>query len=342
MRISLPPHRYKDINRTKAFFQQTLEAMAALPSVQNSALATSLPFGGGPAARFEVIGGSGARTATASGTLIAVSDRFFSTLGVTLKRGRDFAASDSQGAAPVAIVNETLARRFLAGSEPVGQRLRLEDGAVVEIVGMAADISVTGRREVDPPVIYAPYGQHVSPEATALLLAPTEAIPALMEAAPGAIRQIDKDQPVTDVATLKQLKDRQMQIPRILTGLVASFGAMALLLALIGTYGLMSHAVTERTLEFGIRSALGATPSDVYRMVGKQGIWLCLAGLALGFIGAVALSRLLRGLLFGVPVQDLLSIAGMAAVLLVGTLSACYIPARRAARLDPATALRSD
>ncbi len=164
MRISLPPHRYKDINRTKAFFQQTLEAMAALPSVQNSALATSLPFGGGPAARFEVIGGSGARTATTSGTLIADSDRFFSTLGVTLKRGRDFAASDSQGAAPVAIVNETLARRFLAGSEPVGQRLRLEDGTLAEIVGMIADIRATGRRDAEPPVIYVPYRQHVASE----------------------------------------------------------------------------------------------------------------------------------------------------------------------------------
>ena len=341
LRLALPAAEHGGPADAGSFFHRALESVSALPGVQRAALSTALPYTGG--APFRRLYEPGASSQPVPAIVLAVSPSFFETIGVPVERGRAFTASDAKGAPMVAAVNRAFTRRLFSGADPIGQQLRVEgEPSGLEIVAVAGDWSPTARLQAEPLQVYVPFAQHPAREARLLLVAPASAIPSLMSAVRQAIRLIDNDQPVSDIATLESLRNHQLSVPRMLTGIAAGFGAVVLLLALVGTYGLMSFAVTNRTHEIGVRAALGATPSNIVRLIGKQGALLTLAGLVLGSAGAAAVARLLRGLLFGVPVQDYASLGAMALVLVAGSLAAAFIPARRAAALDPAAALRHE
>jgi putative ABC transport system permease protein len=251
----------------------------------------------------------------------------------------------------VAVVNEAFMRRFLAGEEPLGTRLRLEpailglegkDPLVVEIVGVSQNgRSVSPRPNDAAPQLYLSYLQCGFRDYYVCL---DSAVPpeSLGASARRAVRDIDKDLPVAAVQTLGAIRGRALSIPRVLTGVMMSFGLLALGLAVMGTYGLVAHSTALRSREMGIRMALGATRGNLLWLVLKQGMRLVIVGLLLGLAGALAISRLLQGLLFGVPTLNVASILGVGLLLLAVAFLACYFPARRAARIDPMVALRCE
>ncbi len=344
--ISLPRARYAQPDRVQRFFRQALQRLEILPGARSAALSSSLPFSGGsPARPFEIVGRSQADSVgQPAAQFVAVTEGYFRTLGFPLRKGRPFTAKDDDSSAPAAIVNESFVRRFLPNQEPLGQRLRLPPAAgapvVLEIVGVTGDLRAVGvNPEAAPALIYVPYWQNASPDVYVCLRAASDPMH-LAPDARAAIHSVDRDQPVSDLRTMEQVRARAFTVPRILTAFTSGFGLLALLLAVIGLYGLMSYSVTQRAHEIGIRTALGATPRDLLRLVLRRGATLTFSGLLIGLAGAILLTRLLRGMLFGVPAFDPALLAGVSALLLLVGLCACYFPARRAASADPAVALR--
>jgi len=348
MQVSLPRARYAQPDRVRTFFRQALQRLETLPGARSATLSSTLPFSGGsPARPFEIVGRSQAGSADRpSARFVVVTEGYFRTLGFPLRKGRLFTVRDNETSAAVAIVNEAFVRRFLPDREPLGQRLRTASEAgspvVLEIVGVTGDLKAVGPGpDAAPPLIYASSWQSASPSAFVCLRTASEP----MNLAPGAraaIQSVDKDQPVSDVRTMEQARDRVFSVPRILTAFIAGFGLLALILAMMGIYGLMSYSVTQRAHEIGIRTALGATPRALLGLVLRRGAVLTVTGLVIGLAGAVVLTRLLRGMLFGVPAFHPGLLAGVCALLLLVGLCASYFPARRAAAVDPAVALRCE
>lgn len=342
LRMSLPRPRYEDPQAALAFLRGALESVRALPAVEGCALVTALPFEGSASVRSfsfpENLSGE-----KSAAVFNAVTEGFLASAGIRVERGSSFENAGKQAAAFPAVVNPAFARRFFPGTDPFGRRLLIDGtSTTVEIVGVTAERQSSSRLGAEPPQVFIPFDQHPSREAALVVFAPSPAIPALKNAVAKAIRQLDRDLPVSNVMTLAELRDRHLSVPTVLAGLVGAFGVAAFFLSLIGIIGLVSHAAAERTREIGIRAALGAGKVDILRLIGRQGMRYAAAGLILGLAGTAALSRILRGILFGVPLEDWASIAATAVVLFAGTLAACYGPALRAASLDPAEALRHD
>jgi putative ABC transport system permease protein len=261
---------------------------------------------------------------------------------IPIVRGRAFTEHDKAGAAPVVIVNETLARKHWPGQDAVGKRIRLygplERAPWMEVAGVVEDV----RHALNEPVIpefYLPHAQ--DPWNAMALVARTNVDPASLAA---ALRQqvwsIDKDQPVFDVRTMQEVRSMSVTMYSFSSVMLGIFAGIALLLASIGIYGVMAFAVTQRTQEIGIRMALGARATDVLRLVVSHGMKLALLGIAIGLAGAWALTRFMAGLLVGVQATDLLTFAVVPVFLFIATLLACYLPARRATKVDPLVALR--
>jgi putative ABC transport system permease protein len=348
--ISLPPTRYSTAEKTQETCRRLLEGVGHLPGVRSAALATGLPYRGAGTVPFEIIGHAPARAGEQPRTqMVAASPDFLSTIGLGLLQGRGLKESDDSPTGLAAVVNETFVRRFLAGAEPLGTRLRLEpavlglegkDPLLAEIVGVSQNSrSVSPRPNDAAPQIYLSYlqcgfrGYYVCLDS---VVAPES----LAASARRAVRDIDKDLPVAAVQTLAAIRGRAFAIPRVLTGVMTVFGLLALGLAVMGTYGLVAHSTALRSREMGIRMALGATRGNLLWLVLKQGMRLVIVGLLLGLAGALAISRLLQGLLFGVPTLNIASILGVCLLLLAVAFLACYFPARRAARINPMVALR--
>ena len=253
-----------------------------------------------------------------------------------------FEPQDTLGSARVAIVSGVLARRYYAGS-PIGKRIRIGDEANpgppwMTIVGVAADAHMSATDREVRPAIYIPLRQEPM---RSMGLAVRTADPTRLTAAVlGAVREVDRDQPVYEVKTMEQLIDDDTTGLRFLAVLMSSFGALALALAAIGVYAVMSYAVTERTHEIGVRVALGARPRDVFGAVLLRGLGVTAAGIVLGTAAALALARLLANMIYGVSTTDVATFTGVAAVLALAALAASYLPARRALRVDPIAALR--
>jgi putative ABC transport system permease protein len=346
MRFNLPAQKYSRA-QIGVFNQQLRERLQALPGVRAVALSTDLPLSGNTSAGPIFLEGQTAVPADSEIRMYRhrVTPQFFSTLGIPLVKGRDFTAGDHAQAPGVVIVSEALARRYWPGENPIGKRLR-ETGSEdpwVSIVGVVADVKYRGLPQnpnADPDV-YFPLLQR--PNNNLSLVVRTEADPASLTAAiRGELQKLDPNLPVYGVTTMAQRVANQTTQARFSAWLLGIFGALALLLSAVGIYSVMSYAVEQRTHEVGIRLALGARAGDVLKLVMRQGMRLALLGLALGLSAALALTQLMKGLLFGVAPADPPTYAGIALLLTAVALLACWIPARRATKVDPLVALRCE
>ncbi len=347
--IALPQSRYAEPAQINNFYNQLLESVAHLPGVQAAAIAYDHPLQSNWIDAFSIEGQTSDQAiASASANFIPVSWDYFSTVGAHLASGRYFNAQDDQDHPGVAIVNEAFVRHYFPDGQALGRKLQLSAPARIwqnkrftslEIVGVAHDVKAAGLNAPSDPAYYVPAPQ--TPLQGMTLLVRTQGDPtALVPALRNAVLAIDPQQPIAAISTLEELVGQRIAQPRLNMLLMGLFGSLALLLAAVGIYGLLSYAVMQRTQEIGIRMALGAQVGDVLKLILKQGILLATLGVAIGLFGAFALTRLLRGLLFGVTPTDPTTFVAVSGVLIAVALFACYIPARRATKVDPLVALR--
>jgi putative ABC transport system permease protein len=341
----LLPGSYKAQQRV-AFFAEATSRIQALRGVRSASAVTFMPFGGiRPGTGFEVENRPKPAAGEAPSTEVrAIQPRYFATMGIPLLRGRDFSWQDNNPDRPVFIINQSLASRYWSNEDPIGQRITVDMGAKPmpgEIVGIAAD---SRDQKLDgaaaPTVFYAHPGL---PIGYMSFVVRTEGDPAAVaRAIPQIVHGLDPNQPVVDIRTMDQVLSRSVAAQRFQMLLLALFAAIALVLATVGIYGVISYTVAQRTNEIGIRIALGASRGDVLRMVLSQGGAIVLRGLILGVAGALALTRTVSGLLFHVKPADPLTLGGVVLLLTIAALTALAAPAHRASRVDPLQALRLD
>jgi putative ABC transport system permease protein len=276
-------------------------------------------------------------------TDVRVTDAgFYSAMGVPLLRGRNFNDSEVNEARRVVLINEAMARQHFPGEDPIGKRISVEmfeEPHPTEIIGIVGDVKHESLVQEVMPTVYFPYAELTYPFMT--LVIQTNGDPAQMSpAVQRELRALDPDQPVSDVRTMNQVMADTLGRARFNTLLLGLFAGLATLLSAVGIFGVMNYSVTLRTREIGIRMALGAQPARVLLLILRQGLLLTLIGIGIGLAGALALSRLMSSLLFGVEATDPTTFAVIVLLLAVVSLIACYIPARRAMRVDPLIALR--
>ena len=347
--ISLPQSKYGDAQRINAFYNQLIDRISGLPGVEAAAIAYDHPLQANWIDSFAIEGRpTPAAGESPSANFNPVGTDYFRTVSTQVVAGRQFMAQDDQDHPGVVIINEALVRRYFPGEKVLGQRLRLSPPARIwknqrltsfEIVGIARDVKSAGLNAESEPAYYVPATQSPLPDMTILVHTkddPAALVPALRN----AVLTIDPNQPVSNISTMEKIVAESIAQPRLSMTLMGLFGALALILAAIGIYGLLSYAVTQRTQEMGIRMALGAQVADVLRLVLKQGMMLVVVGEALGLIGAFAFTRLISSLLFGVTPTDAATFVAVSVVLAGVALIACYFPARRATKVDPLVALR--
>jgi len=341
----LPRARYPGPEQQERFYGEVLERLRANPAVEAAGAVSYAPLAGGDLIQsFDREGhASEVPGQSPSANYYAVTPDYFRALGIPLRRGRGFAETDGRGEGPVAIVDETFVRRFLPGEDPIGKRLRFgnDQERWREIVGVVGAVTHYSLERGTNAAIYEPYAQN--PMAEMSLVLRTRSDPAsLAAAAKAAVYSVDADQPVSGIRTMDSVLDAAVAPRRFPMALLAIFAGVAVLLSLVGLAGLVSYAVSQRTHEIGVRLALGAEASDIVRLVVGEGTRLALAGIALGLVGAVGLSRFAAALLFGVSAVDLETFAVVPLLLTLAALAASWIPARRATRVDPWKALRAE
>ncbi|HEX8179248.1 MAG TPA: ABC transporter permease, partial [Pyrinomonadaceae bacterium] len=345
MQLALTRARYPKEEQRTEFFRQLLDRVKAVPGVQTAGTISELPLSGQEQDTFFTIEGH-APAAPGSGDVTAnnrvVSPDYFRAMNIPLIRGRFFDDRDRAGAANAVLISETFARRFFAPNEdPIGKHLTIDFGQPWqgEIVGIVGNIRHTSLAQEPFREMYTSSWQTVPVSVN--LVVQTNGDPAQLTAAvKQQVQALDKDLPLYNVKTMTERVREAAAQPRFRTLLLGLFAALAVVLASVGIYGVMAYTVTQRTHEIGIRMALGAQTRDIVRLVVRQGMALGLAGLALGLVAAFALTRLLATLLYGVKATDLTVFAGTALLLALVALLACYIPARRATKVDPMIALR--
>jgi putative ABC transport system permease protein len=275
-----------------------------------------------------------------------VGGDYFRTMGIPLRMGRDFTAQDGEDAPLVGVVNESMVRQYFQNENPLGARIRWARGEGepqwITIIGVAGDVKHFGLNEAEEPAVYTPYAQSIHPwKRWMYLVVRSHADPsALTNMVKDKIWSVDNQIPVTRVQTMTEARAASVAGQRFNMLLLGLFASVALLLAAVGIYGVISYSVTQRTHEIGIRMALGAQTKDVLKMVLGRGLLLALIGVAIGIAGAFALTRVMASLLFGVSATDPATFASVALLLVFVALLASYVPARRAMRVDPMVALR--
>ncbi|HET9478480.1 MAG TPA: FtsX-like permease family protein, partial [Pyrinomonadaceae bacterium] len=320
------------------------ERVQTLPGVSSAGTVDILPLTGGNTTRFYIDGdpvpppGKEIEANTR-----VISDTYFQTLGVPLLAGRTFDQRDAPDKPSVIIIGKTIADRLFPGRDPVGKKIRYASIQVdpVEIVGVVGDVKITGLDEAIRPVLYYPYRQNAGPFANLVVRAHSDPR-ALTASIRSEIRNLEPDAAILNVNTMDQMiaQTPASFMRRFPALLISIFAIVALLLASIGIYGVVSYSVSQQTHYIGVRMALGASPADILKMVLKQGLVLALAGVAIGVVAALGLMRLLRTLLFEVSTTDVATFTVAAGGLFVVALVACYLPARRATKVDPLVALR--
>jgi putative ABC transport system permease protein len=342
--LNVPPSRYETKPELASFYRRVLERMAALPGVRSVALNDALPLSGANTQAPVAVAGRDLPPLSERSLALRhlVSPRMFATLGIRLLAGRDFEDRDNPETPHVVIINETMARQFFGRENPIGQKLVTGMGQIQsEVVGIVADYHSNDL--TSPPVAeyFLPILQR--PENFASLVLRVEGDPAAVAGATrAALKQVDAGLPLLNPQTMTALIAQTSADRRLVMVLLTIFAGLAVVLASIGLYGVMAYMVGQRTGEFGIRMALGAGPGAMQRMVVMQGLKLAAAGILLGAIAALGLTRLLQSFLFDVQPSDPLIYAGISVLIGIVAVCACWIPARRAARIDPLVALRAE
>lgn len=344
VKVSLPGSKYGEDHQRVGFFREALDRIRALPGVRSASAISFLPFAGlGAATSFTVVG----RPAPAAGespvTDVRVIDRnYFRTMGIELLRGREFTEQEAVEARHVVIVNEAMVRIYFPDEDPIGKKLiinMMDEPAPSEIIGIVRDVKHQGL-DVEPRAMT--YWPH--PELSysmMMIIVKAESDPmGLVAGVRREIQSLDRDQPIADVRTMEELISGSVAKTRFSMLLLTVFAGVALVLAAVGIYGVMSYSVSERTREIGIRMALGADSVSVLRLVVGRGMLLAAVGVVVGVAGAFALTRFMKSLLYEVSATDPVTFAGIAMMVAAVALVSCYIPARRATRVDPQVALR--
>jgi predicted permease len=360
MSVALPESHYPDAPSARSFFDRVLERVRALPGVRAAAVTSALSLGGGSWGKRISFGD---RAPASSGDDVptvgyrVVTRDYFATMGVGVRAGRVFDASDHAGSPGVAVVNETAARKFWPGGSPVGQTIWMGPPEALvasvnppgfrfprlRVVGVVADERFTGLDQPPADEVYQLTDQVTERASVMYVVVRSAGDPlALAAAVRREVRALDPYQPVAEVASMSDLVRRAMAPRRFSTSLVGAFAALALMLAAVGLYGVVSYSVAQRRREIGVRMALGASARSVLRLVAAQGLKPALVGAAVGLVGAMVLTRLMGSMLFGVAPSDPLAVLGAAALLAGVAALASVVPARRVLRVHPAEALRAE
>ena len=327
--------------RAQQYFRAAIDRARAVPGVDSATIASNFPLGGGlgrtvfPEGQDEASGYRGTLT-----QLNDVAPNFFQTLRIPLAGGREFTDADRKDTHQVAIINEAMANQFWPDQNAVGKRFHFfGETQLREVVGVVRNTIVNNIGEDPQPLAYLPLTQDFAPAVT--MQVRTSGRPeSVIAAVRSQVQSLDTNLALTNLNTIEELVDQGLWAPRVGAGLLAVFGALALLLAIVGVYGVLSYSVSQQTREIGIRMALGARTASVLALIVRQGMRLAFVGLALGLVIAFAGMRVLSSLLFGVSAHDPVTFAGVSFILATAAILGCYIPARRAAKIDPITALR--
>jgi len=339
------PDSYKEDPQVVGFFSQALEKVRQLPTVRSAGIINFLPlYGGmGSSTGFKILGQPEPPPGEGPGCDVRVVDaEYFPTMGIPLLRGRNFSRAELREPKHVILINDALARMYFSGTDPIGQRLDVlmfDTPQPAEIIGVVGNVRYDSLVDESPPAVYFPHPDLTYSFMTLVIRTdgdPTAIAPAVQR----EIRTLDPNQPVSDIRTMNQVMSEWVSRSRFNTLLLGLFAGLATLLSAVGIFGVMNYSVALRTREIGLRLAVGAQPRQVLLLVLRQGLVLTIVGVVLGLAAAFALTRLLSGLLFGVTAVDATTFTTISILLLMVSLLACYLPARRAMRIDPLRALR--
>jgi putative ABC transport system permease protein len=340
----LPSARYKEPAQINTFYEQLIAQVRNIPGVEAAGIGMSLPPNLLAISDTFTIEGAPPSATEPSSPVIIVSSGYFEALGIPLLAGRNFAETDRADKPLVVIINESFARRYFGQKSPVGKRMKTggperPNNPWMEIVGVVGDVKYGGLEVAAEPAYYEPY-QQVDWSETYIVVRSASEPRSLAAGVRQAVWSLDKDLPITNMRTMEDLLSESVARPRFRTFVFLVLGTLAIVLAVTGIYGVISYLVSQRTREIGIRVALGAQRRTVLSLIIRQGMSLALLGAVIGLMAAFVLTRLLRGLLYGVEATDPLTFASITILLLLVSLAACWIPARRAAKVDPLVALR--
>lgn len=343
MRINLPRNRYEDNPRAWGFYKRLVEEAGALPGIQAVAVTSGVPMGGGNTATQVQIEGKppAADGSNSSADWRIVSPGYFRTMGISL-RGREFDERDSEDSQPVTIISEEMARRYWPDEDPIGKPVMLFSlgRKTYTIVGVAGNVRSLGLDSDPAPMVYASTAVAATWNPMNLVIRTGGEPASQVSAVRSTLGSIDPNIPIYDIRTVDELLSNSLGSRRFTMFLLGTFAAVALLLACVGLFGVMAYLVSQRTHEIGVRLALGARPGDVFRLIIGRGMALASAGSALGLAGAWAIGRFLESMLYQIKPTDPITLASAPLVLLAVALLACYVPARRAMKVDPMAALR--
>jgi putative ABC transport system permease protein len=341
--INLPSTRYSDRAQVTAFYQELVRRVESLPGVEGVSLSNTMPLSANaPSDPLAIEGRPYTAASPTWAAWQAVMPNYFRTLGIPFIAGRDFIEQAASGDSGEAVINETTARLYFPNENPIGKRIALGGGPPwLTIVGVVKDTRQRGLESEPGPDWYFPYSRRPIRHASLLLRTSGDRM-SLASAVRNQISAIDKEQPVLAIKTLNEVIASTTATRRFNTLLLAVFAAVALILAATGIYSVISYSVTQRTREVGVRMALGAQPRNVVLLILKQGLTLTLIGVAAGILGAIAAARAMSGLLYGVTATDPATFAAISLLLAIVATLACYLPARRAARVEPLAALRHE
>jgi putative ABC transport system permease protein len=341
MKLVLPDRTYPDDGLRRGFVKRALEAIGSLPGVQQAGVANNAPATGSNSSRMIEIDGHPAPDPNNPPEVVnlVVTPQYFATMQIPIARGRAFTGADRDGSAPVAIVSESMAQKYWPGEDPIGRRLRVTRGPWMTVVGICGDIIQDWFARRNVPTLYRAFEQ--APSGYFSIVVRTAGDPASLGApVREALLRVDSSQPVFEMMTMtRQLHERTIGL-QYLAGVMGVFAGISLLLAAVGLYAVMSYMLAQRTQEIGIRMALGASRSDVMRLSVGDALKLTGLGAVLGAALSLATNRLMEAGLLGVATGSARVLAAFAAVLMLTALAAAYLPARRAASLDPNAALR--
>ncbi len=348
-RIDLPPTKYRDEKAQAGFFRGVLREARAIPGVEAASVVTSLPFSGSRGtSTFDIDGRPSEPGNEPSADRHQVAPGYFSAMGVALLAGRDFNDADDMDHPGVVIINEAAAKRFWPNQNPLGQRLTIGMGQEVklygkpvsrEIVGVVGNVKHEQLKDDFQPEMYIP-AWNLPAQNMMLVIRANAPAESLINSMRQAVQSVDPDQPIRRAQTLQAAIARTVAPLRFVTALLALFAGLALTLAIIGIYGVMSYAVAQRTQEIGIRMALGAQSNDVLKLIMGHGVVLTLVGIGIGLVSSLALTRVMASLLFEVRPTDVTTFAVVSISQAIVAMLACYLPARRATKVDPLVALR--